>query len=177
MISFKVLTKRERFLLYFTVGIISFAVVFNFILAPIIERFNKLNQEIASTSVKLERYLRLLSEKEKIKNSYSKITSYAKIEGSEEEILAIILNELENLSRQAGLHITDVRPQVTRDIGVYRELNIELKQEGEIEGFLKFIYDLENSSHLLRIKRLQLNSKVAGQFLEGNLLVSKIFLP
>lgn len=175
--SFKILTKREKIILFLTLGVITFFLIFNFIFEPVIEKFSILNQEIVKTKIKLERYLRLLSEKEKIETSFGKIASSAKIEGSEEEILATILTEIENLSQQAGLHITDVRPQgVSKDRGAYKELNIELKQEGTIEGFLRFIYDLEKSPHLLRIKKLQLNSKARGGILEGNLLISKISL-
>lgn len=177
MTSLKFLTKREKIIFYFTSGIIVIALFFNFIFEPIIKNFWSLNQEISSCSMKLERYLRLLSEKERIKSSYSKISALVKIEGSQEEIIAGVLTELESLTRHAGLRIADVRPQAAKEIGPYREFLIELRQEGTMEDFLRFIYDLENSPHLLRIKRLQLNSKATSQLLEGTFLISKVSLP
>ncbi len=95
---------------------------------------------------------------------------------TEEELLASILSELENLAKLSGLRITDIRPQSPKALRTHKEFLVEVRQEGKIEAQLRFIYELENSQYLLRIKKLQLNPKIDGQ-LEGNLLISKIFLP
>ncbi|MFH1338991.1 MAG: type 4a pilus biogenesis protein PilO [Candidatus Omnitrophota bacterium] len=171
------LLKRERIILYFTLGLIGFSLMLNFIFLPVINEFGDLNKEITLCQLNLKKSIKLLSRKQKIQQDYTQISSLTQLEAGEEEIITLVLAQLENLASQAGLRIIDIRPQASRDLDRYKEIVVELKQEGKIEGFLRFIYDLENPPHLLRIKKLQLNSKAAGGVLEGQLLVSKIYLP
>lgn len=176
MISLKLLTKRERIIFFLTIAIICVSLSFNYIFKPLVKKFNFLNQEILTYKIKLEKAFRLLEEREGIKAKYTKVSSLVKENVSEEELLASILSELENLAKLSGLRITDIRPQSPKALRTHKEFLIEVKQEGQIQAFLRFIYELENSGYLLRIKKLQLNPKTDGQ-LEGNLLISKIFLP
>jgi len=177
MFTFRILTKRERAILFITLGVIAFSLRLNFILLPVVNSFQTLNHEIATSLLNLKKSLRLLSREQRIQQDYNQISSLAQLEVGEEEVIALILAQLQNLANQASLRIVDVRPQASRDFGRYKEIVVELKQEGKIEGFLKFIYDLENPPYLLRIKKLQLNSKAAGGVLEGQILISKIYLP
>jgi Tfp pilus assembly protein PilO len=177
MLNPKMLSRRERTLLYFTLGIIGFSLILNFIFLPLINEFGDLNKEITLCQLNLKKSLRLLSRKQKIQQDYTQISSLTQLEAGEEEVITLVLAQLENLASQAGLRIVDVRPQASRDLGRYKEVVVELKQEGKIEGFSRFIYDLEHPPYLLRIKKLQLNSKATAGILEGRLLVSKIYLP
>lgn len=176
MISLKLLTKRERLIFYLTLSTICSSLVFNHIFKPLVNKFNFLNQEILTYKIKLAKAFRLLGESEGVKAKYAQVSSMVKEKVSEEELLASILSELENLAKLSGLRITDIRPQSPKALRTHKEFLIEVRQEGQIQAHLRFIYELENSQQLLRIKKLQLNPKTDGQ-LEGNLLISKICLP
>ncbi len=175
MISVKILTKRERIILFLTFGVIVSSLIFNFIFIPLKNRFSSLNQQILSNRVKLEKSLKLLGERERIKTRYTEISSLIKKDISEEEILADTLSELENFANISEFRIIDVRPQSPKITTGYKEFLIEIRGEARIEGALRFIYELENSTYLLKIKRFQLNPKAEGN-IEGNLLISKISL-
>lgn len=175
MISVKILTKRERVILFLTFGVIIFSLIFNFIFMPLKNRFSSLNQQILSNRIKLEKSLKLLKERERIKARYTEISSLIKKDISEEEILAGTLSELENFANTSGFRITDIRPQSPKISATHKEFLIEIRGEGGIKGFLRFMYELENSTYLLKIKRFQLNPK-GEENIEGNLLISKISL-
>src|SRR3989338_2540359 len=154
----KALTKREKTTLYLTVGIIGFGLLFNFFLGPVFSKNNKLNREISLTRQKLKKYLVLLEQKDAIQNKYSKIFSA----------------ELENLAKGANVKIMDIRPKFGAE-GSRKELAVDLRTEGSMEGYLKFIYNLENSLLLLKIKEFQLNSKPNTQVLEGLFSIAQLF--
>lgn len=177
MLSFKILTKRERIIAFFALGIIAISAILNFILLPLINRYQALNREISLCQLNLKKSSRLLSKRERIQQDYNEISSLVQLEAGEDRIIALVLTQLENLANQADLRIVDVRPQAPRNLERYKEIIVELKQEGRIEGFLRFIYDLENPPHLFRIKKLQLNPKAVAGILDGYLTVSKIYLP
>jgi len=80
-----------------------------------------------------------------------------------------MLAELERLASASGIKIIDVRPQTPGEIAkAVKELVVDIRVEGSIEGLVNFIYQVENSLALLRVKRLQIGAKPNTQELEGS---------
>ena len=172
-IMIKVLTKRERKILYLTTGVIIFSIVFNILIAPFFKKNEDLNKEINLTRAKLRKYLWLLAQKETIQDKYKKLSPNFKLSGQEDTIVSV-LSELENLAKNANIHIVDIRPQSSKSSNLYKEFSIDLRAEGDMEGYLKFIYDIEHSLLSLTVKRLQLSIKPNTQVLEGAFTIAQI---
>lgn len=171
----KVLTKREKIVLYMTVSIFLSAIAFNLLVVPVINRNEALNKEITITRAKLQRYLLLLSQKERIKKEFDK--KFASFSGQNDDSSLTALAELQNLTRNAGIRIIDLRPEnASKNSSLYKEALIDLRVEGDVEGYLKFIYSLENSPFLLKIKSFQLNSRPNAPALEGIFSISQVSL-
>lgn len=172
----KILTKRERIILFITVSVIIFAISFNFVITPVLTKNNNLNKEINLTWAKLKKYLWLLSQKDYIQAKFSKFSSLPEVSGEQEDVLVGILSGLENLAKNASIKIIDVRPQISRDLELHREIIVDLRTEGTIEGYLKFLYNIENYPSLFKIKRFQLNAKHNNLVLEGSFSISQTSL-
>lgn len=168
----KVLTKRERIILYVTIGMLVFAISFNFVIAPVLTKNDGLNKEINLARAKLKKYFWLLSQKDYIQAKFSKFSTTFRISGEKQDTLVSALSELENLAKNANIRIIDVRPQTSRGLDLYKEVLIDLRAEGTMEGYLNFIYNLENSLSLLKIKRFQLTAKPNTPTLEGSFSIS-----
>ena len=163
----RVFTKREKIIFYLTVSLFIGSVFFNFVAAPLLKENDDLDKDIAITKTRLARYLRLLSQKDLTQDKYNKISSMFDISLSGDNAAVSILSELEDLAKAANIRLVDVRPQgPSKDVDSKGGL-IDLRAEGTIEGYLKFIYSLENPFSILRIKRMQINTKPAQQTLEG----------
>ena len=172
----KILTKRERTILYLTVGIIISSILVKFLIAPVFTKNNNLNQEIKFTRVKLKKYLWLISKKKSLESKFSKYISGLSATAQESDTLVSALAELENLAKAAQIRIIDIRPQAPKASNLYKEIAIDIRAEGTMENYLKFIYDIENSLALLRIKRMQLNSKPNTPLLEGTFSITQLSL-
>ena len=160
-----------------TIGVIIFAIGFNFFLAPVLLKNDRLNKEINFTRSKLKKYLLILKKKDAIQAQYSKFASSQKLAEEDQDNLVAAFAQLEDLSKSANIRIIDIRPETAlRNQALYNEIVIDLRTEGTIEGYLKFIYDLENSISLLRIKRFRLNAKPNSQTLEGIFSISQLSL-
>jgi hypothetical protein len=170
----KILNKREKIVLYITVGIIIFSIAFNLFIGPALSRNETLNKEINIVRLKLNKYLNLLSQKEYIQDKYNKFSASLKLDGSGEDTFVGALSEIEGLAKASNISILDVRPQSPKILDLYKENLIELRTEGQIEGYLKFIYNIENSLSLLKIKRFQLNAKPNTALLEGSFSISQL---
>jgi len=169
----RVLSRRERVILYLTAGLIIFALFYNLLLAPVLDRNGELNGEIKRTRVKLSRYMRLLSQKESIQERYIKLNAAAGATDQPAGILVSALSELEGLAKNTQIRIIDIRPSTSTSSTPRREILIDLRTEGTMEGYLRFIYDIENSLSLLRIRKLQLNAKPNTPILEGSFVISQ----
>jgi len=173
----RILSKRERLILFAASAIIILGICFNFFLIPLLSRNASLNREIKVAREKLKKYTGLLSRKENIHASCAKISALSAEPGKEELSVAGMLSELENLAKGANLRIIDLRPQnPSQTASSLKESGVDLQTEGEIQGYLKFIYAVENSFLSLDIKRLQLKAKPNSENLEGNFSIMQISL-
>lgn len=161
------LSRREKIILSTTISVIIFSMVFNFLILPILSRNEKLNKEINITKTRLKKYMRLLKQKEYLQDKYNKLSLGSSVASQQSDALVNLLSELEKIARNAQIKIIDIRPENTSSMAHYKEISVDLKTEGSMEGYSKFIYDIENSLLLLNIKKFQLNTKSNTQILEG----------
>jgi len=170
------LSDREKNILYITIGVVSLSIIFNLLLSPIFRRNAELNKQINLTRQKLKKYVWLLSQEEVIKNKYSSLLSSSRIT-TETDVFVAGLEELERAAKESGLRILDIRPEnKTKIPGAYKEGLIDLRMEGTSEEFLKFMYDIENSLLLLKVKKMQLSSKANAQLLEARFTINQILI-
>jgi len=172
----RILSNRERIILYTTIGVVIFSIVFNVLIAPFLKKNEDLNKEISFTRTKLKKYMRLLAQKDVIQEEYKKLSPSSELAEQENTIVSA-LSELETLAKNANIHIVDIRPQSAKSSDLYKEISVDLRAEGDMEGYLKFIYDIEHSLLSLTIKRLQLNVKPNSKVLEGIFTIQKLSLP
>ncbi len=170
----KILSVREKLILSVTIIIAIFSIGFNFIIGPVLSKNAVLNKEIDVTRAKLKKYLRLLSQKEYIQNKYNKFSEILLSPNISKDASVNVLSEIENLAKESNIQIIDIRPESQKIVESYKESLIELRTEGEMENYLKFLYTIENSTSLLAIKSFQLNAKPNSQVLEGNFSISQI---
>jgi hypothetical protein len=173
----KILTARERLILYLTLGFALFSLGFNYLALPLLDKNYSLNKEIAAAESKLTKYLRLLGRQDGIRDKYAKLSLDFKLTGRKPDALFAVLSELENIAKESNIRIIDLRPQVPNNSSLYKGVFVELKTEGVAQDYLKFIYNIENSLFLLEIKRFQLAAKQAQQVLEGSFSILEISLP
>jgi hypothetical protein len=172
----RVLSKREKIIFYATVGVLCLSAAFNFFNGSFWQKNVSLGREIAITRQRLKKSLRLLSQKEAIKNRYNKLSVRSDLPLAQGgDVLVATLTELEKMAKEAGVRIVDIRPQdVSRGTGLYKEIAVDLRAEGDIGSYFKFIYNLENSLSLLRVRRFQLSSRLNSRSLEGTFAISSI---
>lgn len=174
----KTLSGREKYLALATILIAFGAMIYNIVIGPISKRWAELNSEIASKVSILKKDLKLLSAYKAQESDYKEFSRYLKTAGKEEEELARVLNEIETASRDSACILVSVKPQGTKDLASYKELLIDVTQEGDMSRFSKFLFNIENSkSIMLKIKRFTMSSKSSeANTLRGTFLISKILI-
>lgn len=164
---FKAREKRFFFLALLVVISLGF---FQFVLCPVLGHRRALNRELYAAEKKLFTYQRLIERKKAIEDRYRQFSSNFSLSSWREQEAADGLSEIEDLAKKSGIRIVDMRPQGGGTLQEKRpkERRIELRTQGDIEGQLKFIYNLEYVPSLFKIKKLRISSRLSGGSLEGD---------
>ncbi len=155
----------------------AFALVDRAIVGPINSKLKRINQEIKVSQAQLAFDLSNVSQKEDIAREYEKYAQYQKDVGSDEEKITIMLSALEDLGRESGLTLLDIKPQKSNEINLYKEYAISIEAEGSVESLVQFLYKLNTSEHLMRVEKLRLNVRDRDvRTIKASILVTKIFV-
>ncbi len=163
----KQLSNRERVIVYILLGIIFLGVNVLFVFEPVIRRNITLNNEIQNVNLRSARYLSLLAREKSIQDKYNALNLNSPEPSGQQDRFVSLLSELENIAKNSGIQIVEIRPEAGTKKGKRRESLVNLKAEASMEQYVKFIYDLEKSRFLLKIKSMQLSVKSNSPALEG----------
>lgn len=169
------ISKREKVILAITILVIILSAFYVFIFEPLYRQYVSLNQEISMKNVQLTENLRLLKEKNVVKEEFKKYSHLLKARGTDEEEMASVLTEIEKIGKSTGIYLNDVKPQKIRDMDFYRVMLVEIRFQADMQTLSKFIYELQNSPFLLKTSRLQISSeRKNSSLLDGIIQISKI---
>ena len=172
------LSGREKTLFISGAIIVACILVYIFAFEPIWTEWKKLNELIYSKSIKLVKNRRILGQEKQITKFYNEYAKDIKMEGSVEEETAKILKEIENIARTSSTYIADIKPNKVKDMGFYKEYFVELEAEGDIANLAKFIYELQDSKQILKVRHLRINPKAGeNNKLKGYMIVTKVLIP
>jgi len=152
-------SKRERLFLVVTVTIIAVAIGYALILEPLSSKWRDFDRQIGQRILKLNKNLGILKREKSIKAEFAKYAEHTKSMGTDEEVIASLLKAIEQKAGQTQTRITNIRPRPVKDFGFYKEFVFEVISESSLEELLRFVYELQNSKELLKVKKLTLTLK------------------
>ena len=122
---FSKVSKREKIGLSIAAVIVAVTFLDTLVIKPIRTNMSRMGRQIELYEGELMRDLQSLNEKKAITLEYQKYTQYVTKAGSEEEEVAKILAEIEELARKSSVNLVDITPQVSRDVDFYKEYIIQ----------------------------------------------------
>lgn len=169
------LSRREKNLLYLTLGIFFLSLSYKFALKPLSAKWSELNRQILSKEMELKRNVKYIRKKKRIKDIYLKYAGNIKKSASDEEEVALLSKEVEKEARASGIRIADIRPKPVKKLSYYKKYILEMNCEGTMEKYIEFIYNLQKSVRLVRVERLKLTSpNKDGSLLRAQMLITRI---
>lgn len=171
------LSKKEKLGLSIALVFIMIAFMDRLVIKPVKNRVDRLNHQIQVAEEELKLDIRNLNEKRAISREYEKYTQYVTKAGSDEEEVAKVLAEIEGLARKSNVHLVDITPQAPQEVDFYKEYAAELEIEGTMDSVVKFLYQLNNSTLLLRAQKLRISLRTPGSSdVSALILVTKILV-
>lgn len=169
------LSKREKTLFYATITIIVLSLSYNYLLKGISAKWGQLNAQILVKEIELKKNVAALRQKDTVKRLYFGYEKYAAKGVSDEEDMALFLNEVEIQARRSGLHIANIKPNPVKEFGFYKKFGLEMNCEMPLEKFIEFVYNLQKSEHLIRVEKVKLVSQGGGNpLLKADMIATKV---
>lgn len=172
------LEKRERTILYITVGIVAVMLLDRFVLSQISSKLEDLTTQIHSEEERIRNSLIISTQEERIRKEMADYAPYFSVPDSEEKEVTTFLKDVENFAKDSSVYLLDIKPSGKKDLGKTRQYFLKLEFEAVMDQVLNFFYVIENSKQLLQVEEYQIQPKSEGSsIVTCSMSVSKIIIP
>lgn len=172
------LTIREKLILAICITLVLIYVAVNFAFIPLKAKIDNLNNQIGIKELKLKKSYKVLNQQVPVENTYNKYSDFMKQKENDEQEMSALLSEVESITKQINIHISDMKPSRVRAVDFYKKFSLELEAEGLLDDLTKFMHILQSQPHLLKIERLRLEKRsMRVNTLKAFMLISRIRIP
>ena len=197
---FSSLSKREKTIFYISCLLIGSSLLYNFILEPFIKKWFNLDGELSIKEAKLQKWLKVANKYKYVDTEYKMYESLVKSSLSDEQEMAGILSEIEELASKSNVYINVLKPHAIKnmpfrsfgpvraserksnrtenldsDINFYKKLVVEIELDTTVKDLTRFLYELQNSPKMLKIDRMEINAKFDQKdAIKSYLLISRV---
>jgi Tfp pilus assembly protein PilO len=170
--------KKEKLGLAIAVTIALLAFFDRLVIMPISSGFKKINFDIKAKEKQLAQSLININQKDNIAKEYKKYMPYVKLNYSEGEEVAKLLEAVESMGRNAGISVNDVKPQSPKDVDIYRYYTIEVEAEGTMISLMNFLHQLGSSKELFRASKIYITAKdKESSTAKASIRITKVVVP
>lgn len=167
---------REKLIFSVTITALCLAMIFNFIIVPLLNRINGINEKIGQKEQVLRRYSHLIDQGENVRSLYKEYKGVPGEGNASEEIAAELFKKSEETARKFQLLIQGVKPLPGVTKKGYNQVLLELELIGSFRSIFEFINEMETSVSLVQVSSFWLSaqSNVPGQ-LRCRIIFSQMF--
>ena len=155
------LNKKEKIIAsVFAVFLILF-LLYKGILIPFLNRLKTIDTKLNGNEKKLAEFIYIDLQRKNILETYDKVKSYIEIGKTEEDALAVIMKEIEEMAKNCDVSLLNMKPETAAEKTelAYKTKKANLSIEGFQKNIIKLLYKLENSHYPLSIEELDFKVK------------------
>ena len=151
------------------------AAAYAWVFEPLVENVSIGGRQIQSKKSALKKNLKSLARYESLRAEYERVAGHALLPAGKEDVTES-LGDLEKIAGECLVSITSVKPQTFEGEDGSNRILFDVEARADALGLTRFLYRLETSPHLLRVKRLTVSpgSQDPLGFLQCTLLVSQL---
>lgn len=154
------LSPREKTIATITGLFLMFLMIDMIVTRPLNNHLKSLSEQIQEKKAIIPRRLMILRHQDKIKNEQIKFSSYFTSTAlSQEEEIAQLLSDIEKVSNESGLFVSNINPVRVEDKGSFYELAVDIDGQGDLEHAMRFVRILEKSNPTVRVATFDFRTK------------------
>ena len=173
----KQLNAREKLILFLTLGLVVFFIIFEFIVKPMHEGSVDINDQLRVDRSSLINARHMLGQKVIVDSRYQDLVDLVGVVDSEESQMPMIVSKIETAARETNIHIANIQPQkpITGKDTMF--LGVELEIDGQWLDIVRFLFMLQQKPNIFFINELNLEKySDMTNSLRGRIVVSRMCL-
>ena len=173
------LNKREQAIFVICVLLLSIFVIFNGFMKPLQAKKGFVEEKIAAQKIRLTKNMKAIKEGSALSETYNAYINQYKQAQSNEQVMSALLAEIEEVARELGLNISDLKPNKVRKGEYYNQFSVSVTLDNQFEQIMNLLYTLQSAPHLFDVDeaRFDKSSNRNEANLRANIVFSKILIP
>jgi Tfp pilus assembly protein PilO len=153
------LPKKDKAVLALAGGLALLGILYALVFKPFSGEWFNLGRDIRVKEAELRKGMNLLQNYEAIKSEYERYASLKRGSQSDEQLMAGMLAEIENLARKSSVSINALKPYGIKDMGLYRRFLAHVELDTTVGDLSRFLYEIQNSPKILKIENIDINAR------------------
>jgi len=171
------LTSREKLISLICCFMIAVFVLYHFAWRFVKGNIDGLDAQIDGRLAGLKKARQLLAEASGYQQRYDEYLGRLGQNDSDEAVFSRLLSEIEQVSSQAGLKVSDMKPLRMREEKFYRMFPVSVAVDGELVATLEFIDLLQDHSHRFDVIDMRMDqAQRKGAEIKTRLVLGKVFI-
>ena len=173
------LSAREQNILIVCTVLVTAYFSYHFMIMPLKERSENLDRMIEAEIREIKKYKQAISMGEAQDTGYVALIEGYQQQGSNEQVMSNILQEIEQVARGLGLNISDLKPQRVREQAFFNQFSISLRIDSSLPEIVKFIHAVQSRPHNFDVQDLRFDksSRRNEDALKTTLVLQKTLVP
>jgi hypothetical protein len=169
------LSSKEKKWAFIALSVAMGALIYGWLVDPIFEDSSKNDGRLRAKKTALKKSFASIAQSEALKADYERTAGHALLSAEQEDVTESLKN-LEQIANEYSILLANVNPQIFEgDEDGSRRILFDVSARADVMSFVRFLYRLETSPHLLRVKRFTVSA--GSQETEGlqcTLLISEL---
>jgi len=173
----KKLNPREKLILFITLGLSGFFIIFQFVLKPMHEGSVDINDQLRLEKARLIKARQMVAQRAVIESRYQNLAVLIGGADSEDAQMPAIISKIETAARENNIHIANIQPQKSSAVKEADFLAVELEIDGQWLDIAQFLQSLQKQPNFYFINELNLEKySDTTSSLRGRIVISRMYL-
>ena len=169
---------RETKILFTAAAVVISAGALNMIYMPLQNKKFSLNERIMDARRHMAAERAVIQKASQVDGRYQNYLGRFALAGTEEEAVAAVLKELEEMIRKLSLSIGDLKPGPLKNEGAHYVFTVSLSLNDDLPGLVRFLYALQQAPHYFDVDEMRIEKEARRNEpgLKTRLDLSKVFV-
>jgi len=174
----KKLTGREQVILALCIAVLSVYVGLNAVVKPLRDKIELVDREIHTYQKSMSMSMLTVQKAQELEQQYNKYLGQFKQIKTDEQVMALILSEIEEISDKFGLLISEMKPKKVKREKQFNKFSVSLTINSELIDMLRFLHILQGQPHLFDLDeaRFDVTLRRKSSNIRTHLVLSKILI-
>lgn len=175
----KHLTGREQNI--FVVAVLSLSIFsgYRLVIIPLRQKVESIDRQMVEDMRQIRKTQASLDDYQGMDQKYEALTKDFRQDGSNEQVMARISREIEKVSGEFELQISELKPQRVRSNEYYNSFSVSLRLSSPLPEIVKFLDRLQASPYGYAVQDLRLDksNRRGSKDITTTVILEKVFVP